>query len=282
MFILSFDAGVMSLVEMMKSRYRASEKHRLEPNSTSTSCQKKKNAVRGLLFLLFVVTPNTHTLNRKEKKILFSLSPTLLLSLSFHWQQSSCFSEVIDVTVTASSLYLDSIYFSLSLSIPLYSSTFVIHLDQHFPSPGNLSLYWHQRDVKDMYQWHRHWQVVPRREKLFLIVRRADFKMFGWPCSSKPLEVWEAREARWKQPSGFRWSELLWVVDDISRCHFLHQGFDGVFLLIPLEIEVTIVSLQLHLSTSTTTNHSRCWKWKKICMHSCPLLKRNRKYPLLL
>lgn len=67
MFILSFDAGVMSLVEMMKSRYRASEKHRLEPNSTSTSCQKK-NAVRGLSFLLFVVTPNTHTLNRKEKK----------------------------------------------------------------------------------------------------------------------------------------------------------------------------------------------------------------------
>lgn len=69
----------MSLVEMMKSRYRASEKHRLEPNSTSTSCQKK-NAVRGLSFLLFVVTPNTHTLNRKEKKnLIFTLTHSLTL-----------------------------------------------------------------------------------------------------------------------------------------------------------------------------------------------------------
>lgn len=281
MFILSFDAGVMSLVEMMKSRYRASEKHRLEPNSTSTSCQKKKRRKRALIFTLCCYSKYPYAEQKGKKKSYFHSHP-----LSYSPCPSTGSSRVASLRLLMSpSLHLLYILIpstSLSLSIPLYSSTFVIHLDQHFPSPGNLSLYWHQRDVKDMYQWHRHWQVVPRREKLFLIVRRADFKMFGWPCSSKPLEVWEAREARWKQPSGFRWSELLWVVDDISRCHFLHQGFDGVFLLIPLEIEVTIVSLQLHLSTSTTTNHSRCWKWKKICMHSCPLLKRNRKYPLLL
>lgn len=110
----------MSLVEMMKSRYRASEKHRLEPNSTSTSCQKKKRRKRALIFTLCCYSKYPYAEQKGKKKILFSLSPTLLLSLSFHWQQSSCFSEVIDVTVTASSLYLDSIYFSLSL----YSSLF--------------------------------------------------------------------------------------------------------------------------------------------------------------
>lgn len=79
MFILSFDAGVMSLVEMMKSRYRASEKHRLEPNSTSTSCQKKKRRKRALIFTLCCYSKYPYAEQKGKKNLIFTLTHSLTL-----------------------------------------------------------------------------------------------------------------------------------------------------------------------------------------------------------
>lgn len=119
MFILSFDAGVMSLVEMMKSRYRASEKHRLEPNSTSTSCQKKKRRKRALIFTLCCYSKYPYAEQKGKKKSYFHSHP-----LSYSPCPSTGSSRVASLRLLMSpSLHLLYILIpSTSLSLSLFLS----------------------------------------------------------------------------------------------------------------------------------------------------------------
>lgn len=110
----------MSLVEMMKSRYRASEKHRLEPNSTSTSCQKKKRRKRALIFTLCCYSKYPYAEQKGKKNLIFTLTHSLTLPvlplaavellLWGYWCHRHC-------------IFFIS-WFHLLLSLSLYSSLF--------------------------------------------------------------------------------------------------------------------------------------------------------------